>query len=81
MSKDTQTTPETDAEAGHYDDSGCWRPNVNGECVPVEFARDLERRLAEALKRAEELTDELAYYKAITTGAQHAAIDAARGRK
>ena len=41
-------TPRTDAEAGHYDRSGCWKSDVAGECVPVEFSQQLERELAEA---------------------------------
>ncbi len=41
-------TPRTDEEAGHYDGSGCWKYNVAGECVTSEFARQLERELADA---------------------------------
>jgi hypothetical protein len=47
-------TPRTDEEAGHYDDSGCWRWRKNGETVPTEFAQQLERELA---KSTEELND------------------------
>ena len=41
-------TPRTDEEAGHYDGSGCWKYNVEGECVTTDFARELERELAAA---------------------------------
>ena len=42
-------TPKTDAEAGYYDASGCWKPRVDGECVPADFARQLERELAQSM--------------------------------
>jgi hypothetical protein len=41
-------TPRTDEEAGHYDGSGCWKYNVEGECVTSDFARQLERKLTTA---------------------------------
>ena len=51
-------TPRTDAEAGHYDQSGCWRSNLLGECVPVEFCQQLERELTEAQHRIRTLIEE-----------------------
>jgi hypothetical protein len=42
-------TPRTDEEAGHYDGSGWWKSHKNGECVTVEFSRELERELNTAL--------------------------------
>lgn len=44
-------TPRTDEEAGYYDGSGCWKSNVNGECVESAFARTLERELNAANER------------------------------
>lgn len=38
-------TPLTDAEAGYYDGSGCWKSREDGDCVPSSFTRTLERRL------------------------------------
>jgi hypothetical protein len=48
-------TPRTDAEAGYYDDSGCWHHRTNGENVDADFARTLERELAAAKADAAEL--------------------------
>jgi hypothetical protein len=48
-------TPRTDAEAGYYDGSGCWKPSVKGENVDADFARTLERELAAAKAEVEAL--------------------------
>jgi len=39
---------EVDAEAGYYDDSGCWRYRQDGDCVRVDVARLLAAQLAVA---------------------------------
>jgi hypothetical protein len=48
-------TPKTDAEAGYYDDSGCWHHRTNGENVDADFARTLERELTAAKAEVEAL--------------------------
>jgi len=47
QSPNERPTPLTDNEAGYYDGSGCWKYNPEGECVTSDFARNLERSLAE----------------------------------
>lgn len=51
-------TPRTDAEAGYYDGSGCWKSTPSGECVPSDFARTLETELTSATTTIADLTKE-----------------------
>jgi len=56
-------TPRTDAEAGYYDDSGCWHHRTNGENVDADFARQLERELAAAKGEIERMRADAERYR------------------
>ena len=66
-------TPKTDAEAGYYDDSGCWHHRTNGENVDADFARTLERELTAAKAEVEALRalirlDDAEWHRSDTSG-------------
>lgn len=58
-------TPRTDAEAGYYDGSGCWKYDKAGDCVPSDFARELERDRYKLANEYAQLSTKLEHIMAI----------------